>query len=292
MNSNVKQAQKEGATVEDISAGLAYSVIKNALFKVIKLAGASDLGNNIVVQGGTFLNKAVLRAFEKISGANVICPDISGIMGAFGAALIAKDSYTGQKTSMLSIPEILALTYTTSTTHCNGCSNKCMLTINTFSGGRRYITGNRCEKGLGAAATSEKAPNLSAYKLERIFDYPPLENPARGEIGIPRVLNMYENYPFWATFLRELGLHILFHCGDARYDRSSPRRLAHVLDEFPRLEVIAARHLGMRVLGLSCMTNKNLPDCMAPATIEEIVATAEKSGVALARLLTAVVTSM
>lgn len=209
MNSNVKQAQKEGATVEDISAGLAYSVIKNALFKVIKLAGASDLGNNIVVQGGTFLNKAVLRAFEKISGANVICPDISGIMGAFGAALIAKDSYTGQKTSMLSIPEILALTYTTSTTHCNGCSNKCMLTINTFSGGRRYITGNRCEKGLGAAATSEKAPNLSAYKLERIFDYPPLENPARGEIGIPRVLNMYENYPFWATFFRELGFRVI-----------------------------------------------------------------------------------
>ena len=209
MNSNVKQAQKEGATVEDISAGLAYSVIKNALFKVIKLSSAAELGSNIVVQGGTFFNKAVLRAFEKISGAQVVCPDISGIMGAFGAALIAKDSYTGQPSTMLSIPEILKLTYTTSTTHCNGCSNHCMLTINTFSGGRRHITGNRCEKGLGAASSSEKGPNVYAYKLERIFGYEPLENPKRGEIGIPRVLNMYENFPFWATFFKELGFKVI-----------------------------------------------------------------------------------
>lgn len=209
MNSNVKQAQKEGATVEDISAGLAYSVIKNALFKVIKLSSAKDLGSNIVVQGGTFFNKAVLRAFERISGANVTCPDISGIMGAFGAALIAKDRYDGRESSMLSIPEILSLTYKTSTTHCNGCSNHCMLTINTFPGGRRHITGNRCEKGLGAAASKEKGPDVCAYKLERIFDYKPLENPARGEIGIPRVLNIYENYPFWATFFAHLGFKVV-----------------------------------------------------------------------------------
>lgn len=209
MNSNVKQAQKEGATVEDISAGLAYSVIKNALFKVIKLSSAGDLGKNIVVQGGTFFNKAVLRAFERISGANVTCPDISGIMGAFGAALIARERYDGGESSMLSIPEILGLTYKTSTTHCQGCSNHCMLTINTFPGGRRHITGNRCEKGLGAAASTEKGPNVTAYKLERIFDYQPLENPARGEIGIPRVLNIYENYPFWATFFSHLGFKVV-----------------------------------------------------------------------------------
>ena len=209
MNSNVKQAQKEGATVEDISAGLAYSVIKNALFKVIKIASAEELGDNIVVQGGTFLNKAVLRAFEKISGAQVVCPDISGIMGAFGAALIAKDNYTGQPSSMLSIPQILNLTYTTTTTHCKGCSNNCMLTINTFSGGRKHITGNRCEKGLGGQVTGEKGPNVIDYKLKRIFDYPPLEDAPRGEIGIPRVLNMYENYPFWATFFKALGFKVV-----------------------------------------------------------------------------------
>ncbi len=208
MNSNVKQAQKEGATVEDISAGLAYSVIKNALFKVIKLASAEDLGKNVVVQGGTFLNKAVLRAFEKISGANAVCPDISGLMGAFGAALIAKNRYKSQPTKMLPLEEIISLTYKTSTTHCRGCSNSCMLTINSFSGGRKHITGNRCEKGLGNSSPKEKSPNLTEYKLQRIFDYPPLENPTRGVLGIPRVLNIYENYPFWATFFAKLGFRV------------------------------------------------------------------------------------
>lgn len=209
MNSNVKQAQKEGASVEDISAGLAYSVIKNALFKVIKLADARELGSHVVVQGGTFYNQAVLRAFEKISGVEAICPDISGMMGAFGAALIARERYCGQKSSMLSIPEALALRYTTSTGRCGGCVNRCMLTVNKFPGGRRHVTGNRCEKGLGAAVPADKGPNLMAYKLKRIFDYPSLENAPRGTIGIPRVLNMYENYPFWATFFRELGFSVL-----------------------------------------------------------------------------------
>ncbi len=211
MNSNVKQAQKEGAEVSDISAGLAYSVIKNALFKVIKLANAQELGEHIVVQGGTFHNQAVLRAFERVSGREVTCPDIAGLMGAFGAALIARSHYHGQKSTMLPMEEILELHYTTATTRCGGCSNNCMLTINTFPGGRRHITGNRCEKGLGGGGNAKKAPNLVAFKRKRMFDYPALkpEEAPRGVIGIPRVLNMYENYPFWATFFRQLGFSVV-----------------------------------------------------------------------------------
>ncbi len=211
MNSNVKQAQKEGANISDISAGLAYSVIKNALFKVIKLANASDLGEHVVVQGGTFYNQAVLRAFEKIAGVEAVCPEISGLMGAFGAALIAKNHYKGQDTTTLSLDEMLGLTYTSSTARCGRCSNNCMLTVNKFPGGRRHISGNRCEKGLGAATAAKKAPNMFEFKRKRIFAYPPLskEEASRGEIGIPRVLNMYENYPFWATFFRKLGFRVI-----------------------------------------------------------------------------------
>ena len=211
MNSNVKQAQKEGAAVSDISAGLAYSVIKNALFKVIKLADASDLGRHVVVQGGTFYNHAVLRAFERIAGVEATCPDISGIMGAFGAALLARQRYHGQQTAMLPLAEIAALTYTTTTARCGGCSNNCMLTVNTFPGGRRHITGNRCEKGLGGRGAEKDVPNLFAYKRQRMFDYAPLEEQEakRGVIGIPRVLNLYENYPFWATFFRKLGFRVV-----------------------------------------------------------------------------------
>ena len=211
MNSNVKQAQKEGASVQDISAGLAYSVIKNALYKVIKLTDPASLGRHIVVQGGTFYNQAVLRALERIAGVEVTCPDISGIMGAFGAALIARERYHGQESTMLSLDEMLALTYTSSTGRCGGCSNHCMLTVNKFPGGRRHITGNRCEKGLGGSASQDKGPNVIAYKLKRLFDYAPLpENEApRGVIGIPRVLNIYENFPFWATFFKELGFSVV-----------------------------------------------------------------------------------
>ncbi|MGM9664362.1 MAG: acyl-CoA dehydratase activase-related protein, partial [Eubacteriales bacterium] len=207
MNSNVKQAQKEGAGVSDISAGLAYSVIKNALFKVIKLASAKDLGQHIVVQGGTFYNKAVLRAFEKIAETEVTCPDIAGLMGAFGAALIARSDYKGQPTSMLPLEDIVSLTYTSSSRRCGGCSNNCMLTVNKFPGGRTHVTGNRCEKGLGSAGASQKAPNMFEYKRKRLFDYEPLteSDAPRGVIGIPRVLNIYENYPFWAVFFKELG---------------------------------------------------------------------------------------
>ncbi len=212
MNSKVKQAQKEGAEVADISAGLAYSVIKNALFKVIKVSDASELGRHIVVQGGTFYNNAVLRSFEKIAGCEAIRPDIAGIMGAFGAALIARERYSGCKgTTMLPIHEIEALTYSTTMTKCRGCTNNCRLTVNHFSGDRKFITGNRCERGLGKEKTENKLPNLFAYKAKRYFGYTPLsENEAkRGVIGIPRVLNMYENYPFWFTFFHNLGFSVL-----------------------------------------------------------------------------------
>ena len=212
MNSKVKQAQKEGASVADISAGLAYSVIKNALFKVIKLSDAKDLGEHIVVQGGTFYNDAVLRSFEKISGCEAVRPDIAGIMGAFGAALIARERHEeGYQTSMLSIDEINALTFDTKLTRCQGCTNHCLLTINRFSGNRSYITGNRCERGLGKEKNKENIPNLFEYKNERLFAYPPLkkEEATRGTVGLPRVLNMYENYPFWATFFAALKFEVV-----------------------------------------------------------------------------------
>lgn len=153
MNSKVKQAQKEGASVADISAGLAYSVIKNALYKVIKLSDARDLGKNIVVQGGTFYNNAVLRSFEKIADVQAVRPDIAGIMGAFGAALIARERYEGESSSMLSLEQIINLKYETSMTRCQGCINHCLLTINKFTGGRQFISGNRCERGLGKEKT-------------------------------------------------------------------------------------------------------------------------------------------
>ena len=212
MNSKVKQAQKEGASVADISAGLAYSVIKNALFKVIKLSDAKDLGENIVVQGGTFYNDAVLRSFEKIAGVHATRPDIAGIMGAFGAALIARERHeAGYQTTMLSIEQINKLSYTTKLARCQGCTNHCLLTINKFSDNRQYITGNRCERGLGKEKNKENIPNLFEYKNKRIFAYEPLSEAeaTRGTVGLPRVLNMYENYPFWATFFKKLGFRVV-----------------------------------------------------------------------------------
>ncbi|WP_024864806.1 2-hydroxyacyl-CoA dehydratase [Butyrivibrio sp. FCS014] len=214
MNSRVKQAQKEGADVADISSGLAYSVIKNALFKVIKVSDAKDLGEHIVVQGGTFYNDAVLRAFEKISGAEAIRPDIAGIMGAFGAALIARERFfetEGYKTTMLSIDQINNLQYSTSMTTCQGCTNHCRLTINKFTGGRQHISGNRCERGIGKVKNADNIPNLYDYKYKRLFGYKPLEDidAKRGSVGIPRVLNFYENYPFWFTFFTKLGFKVV-----------------------------------------------------------------------------------
>ena len=218
MNSNVKQAQKEGAEVADISSGLSYSVIKNALYKVIKITDPDLLGDNIVVQGGTFYNDSVLRALELITGKEVIRPDIAGIMGAFGAALIARERYYDKiannenaKTSMLSIDDILNLNYKTTITRCKGCTNNCVLTINTFGDNRKFISGNKCERGLGKLEKDTSVPNLFEYKEHRMFDYIPLssEKATRGVIGIPRVLNMYENFPFWATFFKELRFKVV-----------------------------------------------------------------------------------
>lgn len=211
MNSKVKQAQKEGAGVDDISAGLAYSVIKNALYKVIKLSDARDLGQNIVVQGGTFYNNAVLRSFEKIAGVNAIRPDIAGIMGAFGAALIARERYNGQDTTMLSFEQINSMEYTTSMTRCQGCTNHCLLTINKFTGGRQFVSGNRCERGIGKEKNKDKVPNLYDYKNQRIFGYKSLDEDEakRGVVGLARCLNMYENYPFWHTFFTKLGFRVV-----------------------------------------------------------------------------------
>ncbi|MCR5481555.1 MAG: 2-hydroxyacyl-CoA dehydratase [Clostridia bacterium] len=213
MNSKVKQAQKEGATIGDISAGLSYSVIKNALYKVIKLRNTDEAGEKIVVQGGTFLNDAVLRSIERIIGKDVIRPDIAGIMGAYGAALIAKEHYVeGTESTIIHMKEMEVFTVTNTHTRCNGCENNCLLTINKFNDGSRFITGNRCEKGEGKVkGTAKELPNMYEYKFNRLFIYEPLETAyaKRGTVGIPRVLNMYENYPFWFMFFTTLGFRVV-----------------------------------------------------------------------------------
>lgn len=211
MNSRVKQAQKEGASVGDISAGLSYSVIKNALQKVIKVHNPKDLGEHIIVQGGTFNNNAVLRAFEKITGKEVVRPDIAGLMGAFGAALIAREAYQpGEHTTLLGPESLHDFDVEIRHRRCGGCSNNCLLTINVFNDGSRHITGNRCEVGAGNAGRNKDLPNLYQYKYKRAFDYQPLPTAqaSRGVIGIPRVLNQYENYPFWFIFLTTLGYRV------------------------------------------------------------------------------------
>ena len=247
MNSRVKQAQKEGATVADISAGLSYSVIKNALFKVIKLRKASEIGTKVVVQGGTFNNDAVLRAFEKIAGVNVFRPDVAGLMGAYGAALIALDQWEdlmmpkpGEDpnaprpevhSNMATLEDLENFKVDLDLRRCGKCNNNCLLTINTFSTGdekRRFITGNRCERGAELEGDAEivdasnakntnaggdndgPMPNLFAWKYNRLFSYKPLskDEATRGDVGIPRVLNMYENYPMWFTFFTKLGFRV------------------------------------------------------------------------------------
>ena len=261
MNSRVKQAQKEGATVGDIAAGLALSVIKNALFKVIKIRDPHDVGTKVIVQGGTFLNDAVLRSFEQLSEVNAVRPDIAGCMGAYGAALLARDransgispstlrsearhglaateseapesalrateaaegaassnvAAASPHTSMLTIDEINALAPSHKTVRCKRCSNACLLTINDFGvdpatgKNRRFITGNRCEKGAGDTSKAGKVPNLYEFKEHLLFDREslPVQEAPRGSVGIPRALNMYENYPFWHTFFTKLGFHV------------------------------------------------------------------------------------
>ncbi len=217
MNSKIKQAQKEGYSVGDISSGLSYSVIKNAIQKVMKVRDVKTLGAHIVVQGGTFYNDAVLRAFELIVGRNVVRPDIAGLMGAYGVALLAKEQYEANldmeyHSTLAKLEDLDKLKIDISHVRCNGCENHCLLTINKFNNGTKYISGNRCEKGAGLVGQNKKdLPNIMKYKYERIFGYIPLEekNAPRGIIGIPRVLNMYEDYPFWFTFLTNLGFRVI-----------------------------------------------------------------------------------
>ena len=229
MNSRVKQAQKEGATVGDIAAGLALAVIKNALFKVIKIRDAHDVGTCGIVQGGTFLNDAVLRAFEQLAQVDAFRPDMAGNMGAYGAALLARDRYrkqyerasvgvgAGVRSTIVSAEEIDSINPTHKTTRCGLCSNNCLLTINSFGRDpltgktRRFITGNRCERGAGHSGKNQRSiPNVFAYKNKRLFSYKPLDgaDAPRGTVGIPRALNMYENYPFWFTFFTSLKFRV------------------------------------------------------------------------------------
>ena len=264
MNSSVKQAQKEGASIEDIAAGLCYSVVRNALYKVIKLRDSGELGDTVVVQGGTFLNDAVLRAFELLTERQVTRPNIAGLMGAFGAALTARMHYqdeadhldvvvkadgseeqseaepapkSGPKaaafkktepakpevhvvvvdgvahtaSSILTGEALDNMSMTTERDVCKLCQNHCKLTITTFSDGSRFVTGNRCERGGDAKKKRSDRPNLYDYKYKRCFAYRRLtdKNATRGEIGIPRALNMYENYPFWFTLLTSLGFKVM-----------------------------------------------------------------------------------
>ena len=207
MNSSVKQAQKEGATVEDLSAGLSVSVVKNALYKVIRAKSLDELGKNIIVQGGTMYNDAILRAFEKELGINVIRPSISGLMGAYGCALYAKRKNL-KESKIISKEDLESFTHKSKIAKCGLCTNRCNLTINIFNDGEKYISGNRCEKPTGNKK-SESIPNMYQYKYKKLREYESLDEGKRGTIGLPMVLNMYENIPLWATFFKELGFKVV-----------------------------------------------------------------------------------
>lgn len=211
MNSQVKQSQKDGATVDEISAGLSISVVKNAIYKVIRAHSPDELGQNIVVQGGTFYNDAVLRAFEREIGRNVIRPTIAGLMGAYGAALYAKEKAEkdGLKSTLITAEALEAFVHRSSTTTCKGCTNNCLLTVNTFPGGVRFISGNKCDKGAGITKATEAVPNLHEFKRNLLLSLTPTEIPEkvgkRGVIGLPLSLGMYELLPLWVGIFEELG---------------------------------------------------------------------------------------
>lgn len=209
MNSSVKQAQKDGATIEDISAGLSLSVVKNALYKVIRASSPDELGKRVVVQGGTFLNDAVLRAFEQEMGVEVVRPNIAGLMGAYGAALYSKNKSKGNGKSKLANKETLKnFVHDIKVTNCGMCSNNCRLTINSFGGGRRFIAGNRRERPITKKSQSNEL-NMYAVKLKMLEEYKPVEG-LRGKLGMPMALNMFEMYPFWYRFFTELKFEV-FH---------------------------------------------------------------------------------
>ncbi len=206
MNSAVKQAQKEGATVEDISAGLSSSIVKNAIYKVIRASSADELGDNIVVQGGTFLNDAVLRAFENETGKKVIRPAIAGLMGAFGAALYAKENANGQSTT-LTQSDVEGFNYTSRAGNCHGCTSNCSINIVTFGGERRFVSGNKCERGAGLKPASSEL-DIYAYKQERLLKCVTGAKGKRGTVGLPLQLGMYEQLPIWAGFFESLGFEV------------------------------------------------------------------------------------
>ncbi len=282
MNSSVKQAQKDGATTEDISAGLSVSVVKNAIYKVIRVASAEELGRKIVVQGGTFLNDAVLRVFEKEMGVNVVRPDISGLMGAYGAAVYAQSRAKGQ-TTLLSLGELENFKHEVKVTTCGLCNNHCRLTINIFPGNRRFIGGNRCEKPVTRRSGKEKELNMYAYKLAQLLSYRPVEGP-RGKIGIPMGLNMYELLPFWHTLFTKLGFEVvtsplssreLYLEGQATIPSDTvcfPAKLMHG-------HVLSLIHQGIRSIFYPCMSynfdeklGDNHYNCPVVAYYPEVIA--------------------
>ncbi len=208
MNSSVKQAQKEGASVEDISAGLSSSIVKNAIYKVIRAKTPEELGEHIVVQGGTFLNDAVLRSFEKETGKEVVRPAIAGLMGAFGAALYARENATGIMSSLITEAELRLFSYSSKSVNCKGCTSHCNVNVLTFSDGRKFISGNKCERGAGGQPPTD-APDIYAYKYEKLLALPKKEDGKRGRVGIPLQLIMYEQLPLWTGFFETCGFEVV-----------------------------------------------------------------------------------
>lgn len=265
MNSKIKQTQKEGRLTNDIFAGLAYSVIRNAIQKVMKIRNPETLGNKIVVQGGTFLNDAVLRAFEIITQKEAVRPNIAGLMGAYGVALIALNNfkqYEDQdiKSSILTAEEIKQLKIKTSHSRCKGCENHCALTINMFNK-KSFISGNRCERGASKLQNKSNLPNMYAWKYDRLFSYQPLQNAPRGEIGIPRVLNMYENYPLWFTLFTKLGFKVIIS------DHSNRRIYESGIESMPSESVCyPAKLVHGHILNL---INKNIKTIFYPCIMYE-----------------------
>ncbi len=207
MNSAVKQAQKEGAGVDDISAGLSSSIVKNAIYKVIRASCADDLGDNIVVQGGTFMNDAVLRSFEKETGKNVIRPGIAGLMGAFGAALYAKENISGEST-VIDAAGLDKFSYTSKSSNCRGCTSNCNINIISFGDGRRFISGNKCEKGAGLKP-ADSSLDIYTYKQERLLKCVTGAKGKRGRVGLPLQLGMYGQLPLWAGFFESCGFEVV-----------------------------------------------------------------------------------
>lgn len=288
MNSSVKQAQKEGANARDISAGLSYSVVRNALYKVIKLKDPSDLGDRVVVQGGTFLNDSVLRAFELLTEREVVRPSAAGLMGAYGAALTAQMHDEGGESTLAQLSDLDDFSVETTRKTCRLCQNHCQMTISTFSNGERNVSGNRCDRGASLERVPKKSelPNMYDWKYRRLFGYRRLTEAKafRGDIGIPRVLNLYENYPFWFTLLTNLGFrvmisgrsdHSLFETGMESIPSENvcyPAKLVH-----GHIEALVAK--GIKTIFYPCVTFEqkefsgadNNFNCPVVATYPEVV---------------------